>query len=91
MMRINFLLILILLSLSNNSIAEMTDCDEFKRLSVKYMKCKSNLIKEKSISTGQNIIKDTIDYQDKEWSDEKKKIEKAKKKVNEVKKKVLEK
>ena len=44
-------------------------------------KCKGNMIKDKTISTGQNIIKDTKDYQNKEWSEEKKKWIKVKEKV----------
>ena len=41
------------------------------------------------ISTGQNIIKGTKDYQNEEWSEEKKKIENTKKKINDAKNKVL--
>ena len=58
---------------------------------MEFFKCKGNLLKDKSISVGQNIVKNTKDYQEKEWNSEKKKLENAKKKVNEVKKKVLEK
>ena len=35
----------------------------------------------KTISAGLNIIKDTKDYQNKEWSEEKKKINKTKDKI----------
>ena len=45
--------------------------------------------KDKTISAGQNIIKDTKDYQNKEWSEEKEKINKAKDKINKTKEKVL--
>ena len=48
-------------------------------------------MKDKTISAGQNIIKDTKDYQNEEWSEEKKKIEKTKKKINDAKNKVLNK
>ena len=54
-----------------------------------YLKCKGNLIKDKTISTGKNIIEDTKKYQSEEWSEEKKKIEKAKDKINKTKEKVL--
>jgi hypothetical protein len=47
------------------------------------------MIKDKTISTGQNIIKDTKDYQNKEWSEEKEKMNKAKDKINKAKEKVL--
>tara|TARA_B100000579_G_C22707262_1_gene792767 strand:+ start:671 stop:943 length:273 start_codon:yes stop_codon:yes gene_type:complete len=65
------------------------DCTDFKKFSTKYFKCKGNLIKEKTISAGQNIIKDTKDYQNKSWSDEKKKMIKTKEKLNKAKEKVL--
>tara|TARA_Y200000002_G_scaffold339943_1_gene310193 strand:- start:1929 stop:2204 length:276 start_codon:yes stop_codon:yes gene_type:complete len=91
MIKLIVLFFFILINLNIKSFAESANCGEFKKFSVEYIKCKGNLIKDKSISTGQNIIKETKDYQEREWSDEKKKIEKAKKKANEVKKKVLEK
>ena len=67
-------------------------CDDFKKYSVDYMKCKTNQlkiktletgkkIKDKTVKTGKNIIKDTKEYQSKEWSEEKKKIDKIKEKV----------
>ena len=65
------------------------NCSDFKKFSVEYFKCKGNLIKEKTISAGQNIIKDTKDYQNKSWSDEKKKMIKTKEKINKAKEKVL--
>ena len=48
---------------------------------MEYLKCKGNTIKEKTISAGQNIIKDTKDYQNKEWSEEKDKLLKTKEKI----------
>ena len=65
------------------------NCTDFKKFSVEYFKCKGNLIKERTISAGQNIIKDTKDYQNKSWSDEKKKMIKTKEKINKAKEKVL--
>ena len=47
------------------------------------------LVKDKTISAGQNIIKDTKNYQNKEWSEEKEKMNKIKNEVNKAKKKVL--
>ena len=76
-------------NLKSNSIAVNKQCDEFKKLSVDYLKCKGNLIKEKTISKGQNVIQDTKDYQNKEWSKDKKNINKEKDKINEVKEKIL--
>ena len=43
--------------------------------------CKSSSIKNKTISVGKNIVKDTKNYQKKEWSAEKEKLDKIKKKV----------
>ena len=67
-------------------------CDDFKKYSVDYMKCKTNQlkiktletgkkIKDKTVNTSKNIIKDTKEYQSKEWSEEKEKINKIKEKV----------
>lgn len=56
------------------------NCDDFKKFSVNRMKCKADLMKKKTISVGKNFIKDTKDYQKKEWSEEKKKINDIKKK-----------
>ena len=52
----------------NNSLANNGNCKEFKKFSVEYFKCKGNLVKDKTISVGQNIIKDSKNYQNKEWS-----------------------
>ena len=67
-------------------------CNDFKKYSVDYMKCKTSQlkiktletgkkIKDKTVKTGKNIIKDTKEYQSKEWSEEKEKIDKIKEKV----------
>ena len=89
MKKIIFLVIFFFSSTTSISFAKNDDCKEFKKFSVEYFKCKGNIIKDKTISAGQNIIKDTKDYQNKEWSDEKKKIEKAKDKIKKTKEKVL--
>ncbi len=89
MKKIIFLVIFFFSSTTSISFAKNNDCKEFKKFSVEYFKCKGNIIKDKTISAGQNIIKDTKDYQNKEWSDEKKKIEKAKDKIKKTKEKVL--
>ena len=89
MKKIIFLVIIFFSSTTSVSFANNNDCKEFKKFSVEYFKCKGNIIKDKTISAGQNIIKDTKDYQNKEWSDEKKKIEKAKDKIKKTKEKVL--
>ena len=68
-------------------------CSKLKQLNFKFLANYFRLwqVKDKTISAGQNIIKDTKDYQDEEWSEEKKKIEKTKKKINDAKNKVLNK
>ena len=80
-----YLIFYVLLTLHTNSYADNSNCKNFKKFSVEYFKCKGNLVKDKTISAGQNIIKDTKDYQNEEWSEEKKKIEKTKKKINMLK------
>ena len=89
MKKIIFLIFLILNIFNSNGFSSSKDCKEFNKFSVEYFKCKGNLVKDKTISAGQNIIKDTKDYQNKEWSEEKEKINKAKDKINKTKEKVL--
>ena len=57
------------------------NCNEFKKLSLNFMKCKANTAKKKAISVGTNFIKDTKNFQDKEWSEEKEKVNDVKKKI----------
>ena len=81
MKKIFFLSILFFFNKETMSFAEIADCNEFKKFSVEHIKCKGNLVKDKTISAAQNIIKDTKDYQNKEWSEEKSKMNKAKEKI----------
>ena len=89
MKKISILTFLFLINLSTISYSKNNDCKEFKKFSIEYFKCKGEIVKDKTITTGKNIIKDTKDYQNKKWSDEKKKMENAKDKINETKEKVL--
>ncbi len=89
MKRLTFLFIILFLNLNPNTFAGNNDCKEFKKFSVEYFRCKGNIIKDKTMTTGQNIIKDTKEFQNKEWSEEKKKMNKAKDKINKAKEKVL--
>ena len=91
MKKLIFLVFFISLNLNSKAFGNNNDCKELKKFSVDYFKCKGKLVKDKTISAGQNIIKDTKDYQNEEWSEEKKKIEKTKKKINDAKNKVLNK
>jgi len=86
MKKIIFVITLFILSMNSKSFANNDNCKEFIKFSVEYFKCKGNIIKDKTISTGQNIIKDTKDYQNKEWSEEKKKWIKQKIKLKKLKK-----
>ena len=89
MKKIIFITIFFLINLNFNSFADTNDCKKFKKFSVEYFKCKGNIAKDKTISAGQNIIKDTKDYQNKEWTEEKEKLNKVKDKINKTKEKVL--
>jgi hypothetical protein len=84
-----FLIIFIITNINCTALANTNSCKEFKKFSVEYLKCKGNKVKDKTITAGQNIIKDTKDYQNKEWSEEKEKMNKAKDKINKTKEKVL--
>ena len=89
MKKIVFFIILILNIINSNGYANSKDCKEFKKFSIEYFKCKGNIVKDKTISAGQNIIKDTKDFQNKEWSEEKEKIDKVKNKIKKAKEEVL--
>ena len=75
------LIIFITFGSSNLSYSNENDCSQFKKLSVDYVKCKSNAIKNKTLSVGKDIVEDTKNYQKKEWSAEKEKLDEIKKKV----------
>ena len=75
------LITFITFALNSLSYSNENDCSQFKKLSVNYIKCKSSSIKDKAIQTGKNIVEDTKNYQKKEWSAEKEKLDKIKKKV----------
>ena len=89
MKKIIFFTFLIIINTNSIGFTNAKNCKEFKKFSVEYLKCKGNIVKDKTISAGQNIIKDTKDYQNKKWSEEKNKIDKAKDRINKTKKKVL--
>ena len=75
------LIIFSFFALCNYTYSSENDCSNFKKLSINYIKCKANLAKEKTLSAGQNFVEDTKEFQKKEWSDEKKKMDGIKKKV----------
>ena len=78
-----FIFITFLFCFNSYSFSNELDCNEFKKFSVNYMKCKANLIKDKTVSAGKNFIDNTKNYQNKEWSDEKSKLNDLKEKVTE--------
>ena len=63
-------LIFLLFNITSISSSELEDCSIYSKLSSKFYKCKSN-----------NFVKETKNYQKKEWSEEKNKINKIKEKV----------
>ena len=83
MKKIIFIFITFLFSFNNNSFSNELVCNEFKKLSVNYMKCKASLIKDKTVSAGKNFIDDTKNYQNKAWSDEKNKLKNLREKLTE--------
>tara|TARA_B100000965_G_scaffold399333_1_gene419109 strand:- start:1842 stop:2096 length:255 start_codon:yes stop_codon:yes gene_type:complete len=76
-----FLIIFFIFSFNNLLHSDESKCTEFKKFSVNYIKCKSGLLKNKTISAGKNFLEDTKKYQKKEWSKEGKKINKIKEKI----------
>ena len=89
MKKLIFLVFFISLNLNSKAFGNNNDCKELKKFSVDYFKCKGKLVKDKTISAGQNIIEDTKEYQNKEWSEQKEKLDKVKEKINKTKEKVL--
>ena len=89
MKKITFLITLFYLYTSSYIFADINNCKDLKKFSVEYLKCKGKFVKDKTITAGKNIIEDTKDYQNKEWSEQKKKLDKVKDKINETKEKVL--
>ena len=83
MKKIIFIIITFLFYLNSYSFSDELNCNEFKKFSVSYMKCKANLIKNKTVSAGKNFIDDTKNCQNKEWSDEKNKLNNLKEKLTE--------
>ena len=78
-----FIFITFLFCFNSYSFSNELDCNEFKKFSVNYMKCKAEMIKNKTISGSKNFIDDTKKFQNKEWSDEKNKLNNFKEKVTE--------
>ena len=89
-MKIKLILIIyLILSINNISFSNENNCQNLKKFSVEYVKCKANLAKNKTISAGKNFIDETKDYQKKQWSNEKKKFIKTKEKIKDTKDKIL--
>ena len=76
-----FLISIIVLGFNKFSYGNEVNCSEFDKFSTEFVKCKANIIKNKTITTGQNFVEDIKDYQKNEWSEEKEKINKLKEKV----------
>ena len=76
-----FLVLILVIGFNNLASSEELKCEELKKFSMEYMKCKANQLKNKSISTGKNFVDDTKEFQKKTWSEDKKKWIKVKEKV----------
>ena len=87
MKKIITLIIFLLFNINTYGFTNENNCQEFKKYSVEYFKCIGSSIKDKTTSTGQKIIKDTKDYQNKEWSEEKEKMNKVRNKMMKTKEK----
>ena len=85
-----FLLILLLINNHSAALAKDMNCNEFKKFSLEYLKCKGSVVKNKTITAGKNIIKDTSEYQKKEWLKEKNKIDNEKDQIKKTKQKILD-
>ena len=48
---------------------------------MEHITCKANIVKNKTIYAGKNFVEDTKNYQKKEWSEEKGKVDQVKQKV----------
>ena len=81
MIKKKFLVLVLVIGFNNIVYSEERKCDEFKKFSMDYMKCKANSLKNKSISAGKNFAGDTKEFQKKTWSEDKKKWIKVKEKV----------
>ena len=66
-----FIFITFLFCFNNYSFSNELKCNQFKKFSVNYMKCKANSVKKKAISKTKNFVDDTKSFQKKEWSKEK--------------------
>ena len=76
-----FLVLVLVIGFNNIVYSEERKCDEFRKFSMDYMKCKANSLKNKSISAGKNFAGDTKEFQKKTWSEDKKKLIEVKEKV----------
>ena len=76
-----FLVLILVIGFNNIVSSKEIECDEFKKFSMEYIKCKANSLKNKSISAGKNFAGDTKEFQKKTWSEDKKKWIKVKEKV----------
>ena len=81
-MKLKFCIIfVIVLGFNKFSYSNEINCDEFDKFTAEFLKCKADILKNKTIITGQNFVEDIKDYQKKEWSEEKEKVNKLKEKV----------
>ena len=54
-----FLIIIFILGFNNLLYSDENNCANFKKFSANYIKCKGNLLKNKTISSSKNFIENT--------------------------------
>ena len=67
-----FLISFIFVLSINSNVYSSENCNDFKKFSINYMKCKANSAKNNAVSAGKNFIEDTKEFQNKKWSKEEK-------------------
>ena len=90
MKKITFIMIFIF-SLNNHAISDETDCDDFKKYSSEYFSCRTAIIKNKAIAFGNDFLKNTKEYQKKNYKDSKQQIENTKENIEKTGEEILKK
>ena len=90
MKKILIFIILINILTLNSFSAEIKDCSKYSVLSTEYYKCKTDNLIINTKNYTDYFIKKTKNYQEKEWTEEKSKLELTKEKLKDAKKKILD-
>ncbi len=90
MNKIVILFFILFFNFKNFVYSSETDCNNLSKISPEYIKCKASLLKQKSLSSGKNIIDKTKKYQKDQLNKSKKTIDKGKKNIQKGKDKIIE-